>query len=453
MHITIDKEFEALIPPMPAEERTQLEKNLKADGCRDRLVIWNTEGKSILVDGHNRYEICNRLSIPYRTKEMQFKGRREVRVWIRNNQLGRRNVTDAWRIELALGNKADLAEIGLEKMKEMGKEGREKYLSGAGYSKGLSFSEGLSSNDKPLINPTPNPESPTPTPPAPKPEPKPAPIPAPTAAPKPTPAQPTTKPEPVAPAATEKPQAPPPAHNTQKVIAGQVGVSTGKLAQAEVVRNKSPELWKKAKDGEVTIGAAYAEIKKEEKKKQREELLAEQKKAIDEGAVEAPTGLFDVVAIDPPWAYGRRYDPDSSRVANPYPEMQQSELMKIELPVKDDSVLLLWTTHQFLFDAKALMDHWGFTYKATIVWDKEKMGMGAWLRMQCEFCLVGIKGKPYWENTRYRDIIREARREHSRKPDAFFAMVEEITAGRRLEYFSREKRQGWEVFGNDVEKF
>jgi N6-adenosine-specific RNA methylase IME4 len=79
--------------------------------------------------------------------------------------------------------------------------------------------------------------------------------------------------------------------------------------------------------------------------------------------------------------------------------------------------------------------------------------MGAWLRMQCEFVLVGIKGKPTWSNTTWRDIIREPRREHSRKPDAFYDMVADITVGRRLEYFSRERREGWEVLGNDVEKF
>ena len=79
--------------------------------------------------------------------------------------------------------------------------------------------------------------------------------------------------------------------------------------------------------------------------------------------------------------------------------------------------------------------------------------MGAWFRMQCEFCLVGVKGKPYWENTKYRDIIEEPRRQHSRKPDVFFDVIDKITLGRKLDYFSREKRNGWEVFGNDLNKF
>ena len=102
---------------------------------------------------------------------------------------------------------------------------------------------------------------------------------------------------------------------------------------------------------------------------------------------------------------------------------------------------------------RSLLRHWGFTYKATLVWDKERIGMGAWLRMQCEFCLVGIKGKPTWNNTKHRDILREARREHSRKPEAFYEMVEDITVGRRLDFFSRQQRPGWETYGNDREKF
>ena len=223
--------------------------------------------------------------------------------------------------------------------------------------------------------------------------------------------------------------------------------------QASKIRLESPVSFEKVKAGEITILQAMEEIRKEEKKAQREIDIANQKKDIESGKVKLPEGLFEVVSIDPPWAYGRKYDPDGSRVANPYPEMSQEELLKLEPPFADDCVLFLWTTHAFIWDAKELCNHWGFTYKATLVWDKEKIGMGAWLRMQCEFCLVCIKGKPFWNNTTWRDVIREARREHSRKPDQFYTMVESVTAGRRLDYFSREQRQGWETFGNETTKF
>jgi N6-adenosine-specific RNA methylase IME4/ParB-like chromosome segregation protein Spo0J len=201
------------------------------------------------------------------------------------------------------------------------------------------------------------------------------------------------------------------------------------------------------------------EIKKEEKKAERIELIEQQIEDIEQGLLPELEGLFDVVSVDPPWPYEGEnknitsFDAIGRRVANPYPEMSIEQIKKIEMPLMNDSVVLLWTTHKFLPDAFEILKEWNLEYKATLVWNKEKIGMGAWFRMQCEFCLVAIKGKPYWNNTTFRDILNEPRREHSRKPDSFFEMIEQITLGRRLEYFSREKRNGWEVFGNDINKF
>jgi N6-adenosine-specific RNA methylase IME4 len=187
--------------------------------------------------------------------------------------------------------------------------------------------------------------------------------------------------------------------------------------------------------------------------KEREQSIVKQKKDIEQGNITAITDTYDVISIDPPWPYGREYDPSTSRVANPYPEMSIEEIGNINLPIKDDAVLLLWTTHKFLPDSFQLLEKWGFNYKATMVWDKKQIGMGAWFRMQCEFCVVGIKGKPIWENTTYSEIISERRREHSRKPDSFFELINRICYGKKLEYFSREAREGWDIFGNDTEKF
>lgn len=192
---------------------------------------------------------------------------------------------------------------------------------------------------------------------------------------------------------------------------------------------------------------------KDVKKIRFQQDIARQKTEIESGAVQSPSGVFDVIAIDPPWPYGREYDPNGSRVANPYPEMSLEDIAAIDLPAADDCVLFLWTTHRFLPDAFNLMKTWGFEYKATLVWDKERIGMGAWVRMQCEFCLIGIKGRPFWSNTSLRDILREPRREHSRKPESFYQFVEAVTKGRKLDFFSREKRHGWESFGNETTKF
>lgn len=167
-----------------------------------------------------------------------------------------------------------------------------------------------------------------------------------------------------------------------------------------------------------------------------------------------PKGTYNVIIIDPPWPYGTKYNQENRRVASPYPEQTIEKIKEFPIPSAPDCVMWLWTTHKFLPDAFELLKYWGFEYKITFVWDKQKMGMGAWLRCQSEFCLLGIKGNPRWELTNERDILSEARREHSRKPDTFYKMVERLTPeAKRIDYFSREKREGFDQYGNETDKF
>jgi ParB family chromosome partitioning protein len=99
--ICIDDEFQGLIPPLSEIERLQLEQNIKVEGCRDPLVVWLTEsGDEILIDGHNRFEICERLGVQFRTVGLEFANRTEVLDWIYRNQLGRRNLSPADASEL-----------------------------------------------------------------------------------------------------------------------------------------------------------------------------------------------------------------------------------------------------------------------------------------------------------------------------------------------------------------
>jgi DNA modification methylase len=97
IELTIDPEFAALIPPLAPEEREQLERNILADGCRDPLTVWD----GVIVDGHNRYEICTRHGIPFDTIHKEFADRDEAMDWMDANQLGRRNLTpDQFRLLL-----------------------------------------------------------------------------------------------------------------------------------------------------------------------------------------------------------------------------------------------------------------------------------------------------------------------------------------------------------------
>ncbi len=92
-HLKIDKEFQKLVPPLSADEHKQLEENLLEEGCRDPICVWN----GIIIDGHNRYEICLRHNIPFKTQNIYRETRMEIISWICANQIGRRNITEETR--------------------------------------------------------------------------------------------------------------------------------------------------------------------------------------------------------------------------------------------------------------------------------------------------------------------------------------------------------------------
>lgn len=96
--LTVDPEFRDLIPPLNEEELKLLEANLVADGCESPLIVWN----GVIVDGHNRYAICRKHDIPFSIQEKNFDTREEVMLWMLRNQLGRRNLNNYQRSELAL---------------------------------------------------------------------------------------------------------------------------------------------------------------------------------------------------------------------------------------------------------------------------------------------------------------------------------------------------------------
>ena len=93
IEVTISKEFESFIVPLSKEEFRQLEVNIIEEGCRDPLVVWNHKGKNVLMDGHNRYKICEKHNIPFQFNIKQFEVFEEAKVWMLNNQMGRRNLT------------------------------------------------------------------------------------------------------------------------------------------------------------------------------------------------------------------------------------------------------------------------------------------------------------------------------------------------------------------------
>jgi len=109
--LKIDPDFKNMIPALNPDEYRQLEQNIiAANQCREAILVWN----GYIVDGHNRYDICQRHNIPFRISKLRFASKAEALIWIANHQLGRRNLSDAQRIELA----SCMAEMLRQKAKE-----------------------------------------------------------------------------------------------------------------------------------------------------------------------------------------------------------------------------------------------------------------------------------------------------------------------------------------------
>jgi len=249
--------------------------------------------------------------------------------------------------------------------------------------------------------------------------------------------------------------------DTRKELSKIALVGEQTIARVKVIEAKANEETKaKLSTGEVSINQVYQDIKKEEKKEERDKKIEDVKAKIEFENLVTLNKKYHVIGIDPPWAYEEKggfssadYDSESNRGAVDYPTMTVEQIKKIELPAADDCVLFLWTTHAFLKDSFDLVEEWGFKYKATLVWDKVKMGLGRTVRMQVEFCLIAVKGNPIINGSSERDIITEPRREHSRKPEAFYQMAERMCIGNKLDYFSRQNRENWEHYGAEQGQF
>lgn len=143
----------------------------------------------------------------------------------------------------------------------------------------------------------------------------------------------------------------------------------------------------------------------------------------------------------------------NSGVSKKYPTLSVAEIC--DLPIVDitakDSMLFLWTTTPMLPDAFKVMEAWGFKYKTAIYWRKiMSLGMGFWFRGQVEICLFGIKGKIRAFRCQEPNFIQSKARKHSQKPEEFFALIEPYALKPRIELFARDKRKGWDCWGNEI---
>ncbi len=193
-----------------------------------------------------------------------------------------------------------------------------------------------------------------------------------------------------------------------------------------------------------SLAGALALVKAQAKHELADELAAK--------PLPLPTARFDVIVIDPPWRYEKRVEDATHRGRNPYPDMSTEEICALPVArhAEASCLLWLWTTNAFMRQVFVCLDAWGFQEKTILTWVKDRMGVGDWLRGRSEHCILAVRGKPLVMLTNQTTVLEAPLREHSRKPEAFYALVEALCPGTKLEMFAREARDGWQAWGAEA---
>ena len=224
-----------------------------------------------------------------------------------------------------------------------------------------------------------------------------------------------------------------------------VGTNRQYVSDAKKLRDEAPELLERVRSGELTIPQAKTEMKRAEVKQRLEDIVMRE--------VQAPTGLFDVIVIDPPWAMEKiERDVRPNQTGFDYPTMSEQELAALDIPADEHCHVWLWTTHKFLPMALRLLEAWKFKYVCTFVWHKpggfQPFGLP---QFNCEFAIYARKGTPQFIDTKSFNVCFDAPRgAHSEKPDAFYDVVRRVTGGRRLDMFNRRAIDGFSTWGNEA---
>jgi len=184
---------------------------------------------------------------------------------------------------------------------------------------------------------------------------------------------------------------------------------------------------------------------------------------------------YQIIYADPPWQYKSRMalgkGAKKSSAEDYYPVMEMHEIasLKVNEIADQDCVLFIWVTMPKIFEAKQIIESWGFNYKTcAFTWVKRNkifnqkryedrgiddfMGQGRWTRGNAELCLLATKGNPKRISAKVRQIVHTPIEAHSKKPDEVRKRIVELLGDLpRVELFAREKKDGWDSWGNEIQ--
>jgi N6-adenosine-specific RNA methylase IME4 len=223
----------------------------------------------------------------------------------------------------------------------------------------------------------------------------------------------------------------------------------GKLAVSdEPDRDKMEELLAKAEKEKLSVRELRDLVRRHKEWQQEQIKLANQPEK------------YDVIYADPPWEYtsGDQHTDEAQEtvLGTHYPSMPLKQIC--EIPVRelaaDNAALFVWATSPTLEEAFQVIRAWGFEYKTSMVWDKVLHNVGNYVSVRHELLLICIRGAMPRVTKLVDSVHSEERSEHSRKPEHFRTVIEEMyPKARRIELFARTRAEGWEVWGNECPEY
>ena len=319
MSIRIDDRLRSHIPPLRPDERAQLEENLLRDGCQSPLIVWG----DVLLDGHNRYEICQQHGIPFETLAVDLPDFEDAIEWIEENQLGRRNLTaDQFayyigrkyeRTKGARGNPLFRQNVGVAPGETAERVAVEHGVTARTVERAASYARDVDTIADLLGDGV-----------------------------------------------------------RTEILSGTDSLTRTEVAEIAVVAKEMADtgVLTFANEREALDWAKKLRVAKAEEKRTQNAILKESFNPV------LPDGKFETIVIDPPWEMekiDRDVTPD--QVAFDYPTMTEAELIEFGMVADcaaDDCHMFCWTTQRFLPSALRLVEAWGFRYILTMTWHKNE---------------------------------------------------------------------------------
>jgi len=352
MNLKINLQYEEITCELSKNKYNSLKESIENDGLWNAIIV-NSNG--IILDGHQRYKVCQELEITPKTIIKHFESISHERIFVGECVLAGKHLVPLQRIKVSQIIRPELEKIAKQNMSDGGK--------------GLQTSAN---------------------------------------------------------------------HDTREILSKKANVSHDTYSKGvKILESNNEKLISDTLAGHKSINSAYRQIHMKEKN-----LIPQN----------IPTDKFDLIYIDPPWE--SKIGQCKGSPEQHYSTMSDEMLSELQLPMADNCVVFCWSISGLIESTLSIIQSWGLQYRSQIIWDKQTIGLGCWVRGCHETLLICTKGAvPAPDpSVLVPSIYHEKKTTHSVKPDYFYEMIEAYYPVRKkLEMFARNNREGWTSWGNELE--